>query len=254
MTEDNSALERLRHDLLTLDFKPLTRPPRSGSQRSNKENMWALRLYTGAIARFFCDILGSYLLLREAGFQAGSFLPARTLFEISASAYYVATKYPEELKRGNDPAWDFLYRVNGGSLYFHHIGQADMGTHQIPRPIAIKDMIGHLENQLGSLGAEKDWARHRYSFISEFTHPNAAALRQYLERDDRLKAFRFLNTAKIESGHLRHFVGGTAASFLPSLRSLLRQCDFKTVLKRFEPLGKRYLDAEAEHSPPLPDV
>ena len=49
-------------------------------------------------------------------------------------------------------------------------------------------------------------------------------------------------------GPQRGFVGGIAASFLSSLENLLRQCDFKTALKHFEPLGKRYLDAEAEHS------
>ena len=204
--EDNRALADVVDGLFRLPFKTLKRPvhkPDVG--RSEKELRWASRLFTCSSMGFFRDMLRSYLSIRKEKLDAISFLAARALFETTAMANYVQMHVQPLLKRKKyDRAWDLLYRASLGSYYAReHMSRRD---DTVERPIPL--LIGKAVKSLNSLDAQ---ASAEYSFLSEYSHPDAFALMHYVDLNSVPYSAQFRTYPDANVRYLRNTIGATVA-------------------------------------------
>jgi len=237
--EDNRDLADVVDGLFTLTFKPLKRPLYKANEgRSDKELRWASRVFACSSMGFFRDMLRSYLIIRKERLDAVSFLIARALFEATAMGNYVhAHVYPLLLRKKYDRAWDFLHRASLGSYYAReHISQPG-DTKQSPIPLEVGKAIKSLESMDAQVSAE-------YSFLSEFSHPDAFALMHYVDLNSITYSAQFRIYPNAHVGYLRNTVGATVAMAGIVYRELFMS-EMHTAKRLLEATMAKFLDAES---------
>lgn len=237
-SEDNQALIAVSKSLFDIEFKPLQRPPFKPEQgRSSNEVRWAVCVFVCSSLALFRDMLRSYLVVREQKLEAASFLLARALFETVAAANYVHEQVLPLVTRNRvERAWDLMCRASLGSYYAReHLGpRADRSER--PTPLDIGKAVKSLKRFDIHAGAE-------HSFLSEFSHPDAFALKHYVVMSADCAGFR-LYPPEENAPYLRNTVGGTVALAAIVYRSLFSLAELHTALKRFETIMATFLDAE----------
>src|SRR5207302_9280140 len=120
-------------------------------------------------------MLRSFLVLVWNGLTPASFLIARCLFEIGAHTYYVHKHFVQYFDAKDlESAWKFLHEINMGSRYM----QEEYGdkVEEWPSFVAPREIAKIIRTF-------DEWtnkqSRTEYSFLSEFAHPNMAALSHY---------------------------------------------------------------------------
>jgi hypothetical protein len=245
--EDNSALQSLATALLEIEFKALKRPayvPQSG--RSEKEVRWALRVFTCSSCSLFRDMLRSYLTVRDQKLEAASFLTVRLMFEVVAMGNYLRESIVLLLKNARlDRVWDVLYRANIGSYYILQSGHTPQGAEP---NIPLK--IGKAVSSLNKLtpGRPSGWAEREYSFLSEFSHPDAFALMHYSEMNGHSETVAFHTQPEADVGYLRDVVGATVGLFGIVYRRLFALAQLHTAHKLLERAIKAFLVAEEKRN------
>jgi len=187
---------------------------------------------------FFRDMLRSYLSVRERGLDAASFLIARALFEATAMTNYVVSHVSPLLARKRySRAWDFLLRASMGSYYFREHTTKPVNAPDHPMPLDIGKAVKSLERF--DVDASKE-----YSFLSEFSHPDALALRHYVQMNQALYSAEFRTYPQSHIAYLRNAVGGTVALAAVVYRSVSRMAEMRTTEKQFSNVMASLLDAE----------
>ena len=116
------------------------------------------------------------VVLAEASNTPSARILGRTLFELGAHAYYVKKHVKQHLDSGDlVNAWEFLTPVAAGSRYI-----AKFVPSNVPFPSSppISGVINCFSEIMPSS------AKERYEGLSEYCHPNAAALMQHTAADD----------------------------------------------------------------------
>jgi hypothetical protein len=189
---------------------------------------------------FFRDMLRSYLVAREQHLEAASFLIARALFEVTAMTNYVVNHVSPLLARKRYPrAWDFLVRASMGSYYLREHATKSVNAQEHPIPLDVGKAVKSLE--AFDINASKE-----YSFLSEFSHPDALALRHYVEMNRALYSAEFKEYPESHVGYLRNAVGGTVAIAGIVYRNAFEMAEMITIQRRFSSIMREFLDAEHE--------
>jgi hypothetical protein len=123
-------------------------------------------------------MLGTLIDLTERGHIPAAFVIARCLFEMGAHAYYVHKHVDQYLKEDDmETAWKFLSDINMGNLYMREKAKQNDPDDDFPIPRHIGKIIRCFDEFI------KGEATATYSFLSEFSHPNMAALSHYYKME-----------------------------------------------------------------------
>lgn len=242
--EDNSALSVLAKSLFEIEFKSLKRPTYTpGQGRSAKELRWAVRVFTCSSAGLFRDMLRSYLIVRDQKLEAASFLVMRLMFEIVAMANYLHQAIKPLLEQSKfGQAWEIIDRANIGSYYMIQQG------HKRPQGSepAIPLKVGKAVSSLNAMLPERDpgWAEIEYSFLSEFSHPDAFALMHYSEMNPQSDTVHFHADPEADVGYLRHIAGSIVALFGVIYLRLFDLAEMHTAKKLIKGMIGTFLAAE----------
>ena len=193
---------------------------------------------------FFRDMLRSYLVAREQHLEAASFLIARALFEVTAMTNYVVSHVSPLLARKRYPrAWDFLVRASMGSYYFREHATRSVDAPEHPIPLDVGKAVKSLE--AFDINASKE-----YSFLSEFSHPDALALRHYVEMNRSLYSAEFKEYPESHIGYLRNAVGGTVALASIVYQNAFAMAEMLTIQRKLSSIMGEFLAAEHEFTGP----
>lgn len=135
------------------------------------------KLYCFSMLSHFRELLNSLIVLSKAGHVPAVFILARCLYEIGAHYYYVQKHFKQYRNAKNaKEGWKFMESINMGSLYMKQKGAtSSSGPFLNPRDIGkIIRCFGEWPDKKRKGDAYED-----YSYLSEFTHPNMAALSHY---------------------------------------------------------------------------
>lgn len=174
---DQDKLENALQQLLQIAFPELQRPAVKGQDDPTEELVkWSARMYCYSLISHFREMLGSFIWAAKHGLIPASFVIGRCLFEMAAHAYYVhkhCVQYADKSDWG--AAWDFLQDINMGSRYMRE-EYGEENYEATPREIA--KIIRCFDEWIA-----RGRATTEYSFLSEFAHPNMAALSHYYRID-----------------------------------------------------------------------
>lgn len=237
--KDDAELRRVSERLFELEFKPLSRPKHDPSVgRSEKELRWALRLFACSSVSLFRDLLRSFVRVREENLTATSYLIMRAMFETVAMAHYLYDTIKPQLDRNRfDRAWDILHRANMGSYYM--LGKA---ATEPAKPLDVGKAIKRLDAMLPKQIA--GWAEREYSFLSEFSHPDAFALMHYLEMDLESQSAYFYKEPQADIGWMREIAGATLGLFSIVYRKLFEMAELRTAHKELTRIMSDFTNAE----------
>ncbi len=157
-------------------FPKLVRPPVGPDSDPTAELVtWGIRLYCFCVISHFRELQQSLLLLVENDRVPASLIITRSLFETAAHTYYV-NKHISQFLAPSDftAAWEFLSQLHIGSRYMRE--EYGEEAEEFPEPRKIAKIVQCFTEYM-KLARTKS----TYSFLSEFSHPNAAALSQYYE-------------------------------------------------------------------------
>ena len=123
--------------------------------------------------------IDSTLLLLDSGHVPAVFLCCRCLFEMAAHAYYTKKWATDHLAKKNyDGAWKFMLGIDQSSRYMKEKYK------KLP-PIELVEgpHIGKVINGFNEYFKEHgdNEAREKYSFLSEFCHPNSFAFTNHID-------------------------------------------------------------------------
>jgi hypothetical protein len=140
---------------------------------------WSMRVYAYSLLCQFREVLDSTVLLYDSGHVPAVFLCCRSLFEMAAHSYYTKKWVVDHLRKKNyDAAWKFMLGINQGSRYMK-------GKYEKLPPIELVDgpHIGRVINTFNEYFKEHgdNEAREKYSFLSEFCHPNSFAFTNHID-------------------------------------------------------------------------
>jgi hypothetical protein len=183
------SLVKLEGWLAAVEFKTLKRPQAKGDTRTEKEVRWALRVYIGTAFYLFRDMLRAYVMMLRENNQAGALLVVRMLLELAAQGSYIAQKMQEPLKAGDSNAcWEVLSQANVGSIHLRRHSEERKTLRKEGRerlePIQTEAALRALNRELANDAPDLRGAVfEKYSLLSEHSHPDAMALRQYVTLD-----------------------------------------------------------------------
>ena len=140
---------------------------------------WSMRVYAYSLLCQYREVLDSTLLLFDSGHVPAVFLCCRSLFEMAAHSYYTKKWATDHLQKKNyDAAWKFMLGINQGSRYMKEKYE------KLP-PIELVEgpHIGKVINGFNEYFKEHgdNEAREKYSFLSEFCHPNSFAFTNHID-------------------------------------------------------------------------
>lgn len=178
-----AALKIVHGELRSIKFPTLERPKVYNDEpRTLELRNWAARIYCFSLLSHFRELLNSLILLSKAGHVPALFIISRCLYEIGAHSYYVQkhVKQYRSAKNGSGE-WKFMQSINMGSLYMRDKTAASKDP--FPEPRDIGKIIRSFREWPG--GKSDEHVQEDYSYLSEYTHPNMAALTHYykLERN-----------------------------------------------------------------------
>jgi hypothetical protein len=154
-------------------------------------------------------------------------------------ANYVQMNVHPLLKRGKyDRAWDLLYRASLGSYYAReHVGQRE---DRLERPIPL-----HIGKAVQSLTSLDDQASAEYSFLSEYSHPDAFALMHYVDLNSVPYSAQFRIYPNANVGYLRNTIGATVAIASLVYRNLFIMSEMHTAGRLLEATMRKFRDTES---------
>jgi hypothetical protein len=237
------ALQDLSAELRSIKFHNLKRPLMR-TARSEQESRWALRVYLSCSIPLFCDMIQGYCSLSSAGNQAASFLPTRFVFELSAHAAHIRLSIAEPLKQKDfDGVWAILLRANVGTIYMnkHTEFAKERKTSDLAKvdPIRIETIIKSLDKIHPS---KKGAAFVDYSLLSEYSHPNAMALRQYFSADRKTEGALF-HPARWAPDATVHLLAAYSLLYVMSIKYLLQMAEMHTAGKTLDRAASKYMAA-----------
>lgn len=177
-----AALRIVQAELRKIAFPKLERPEAPISEPTIDLLNWAGKLYCFSMLSHFRELLNSFVLLVDEKHIPAVFIITRTLYEVGAHTYYVQKHVKQYRAAGSvKEEWKFMESINMGSLYMMEKKLDEKQPFSAPRE------IGKIIRSFGEWpdGKHKAHVHDAYSYLSEFTHPNMAALSHYytLERD-----------------------------------------------------------------------
>ena len=175
---DSARLLRIAEASLEgFKFPPLVRPNVPFDSAPTKDLVdWTIQLYSFSFLSQFRALLRGVIPLIEARNIPALRIIVRALFELGAHVYYVKKHVKQHLEAENREAtWNFLIPVGTSSLYT--ISPYPQESQLFPSSAHIGEMINCFNEII-----EGD-AANIYSLLSEFCHPNMAALRQHFQWD-----------------------------------------------------------------------
>src|SRR5437879_3694174 len=171
-----SQIDAASKQLSQIQLPELQRPAVGDQETPTLELVnWASQMYCFSLLAHFREMLRSFLVLIQNGFVPAGFVVARCLFEMAAHAHYTHKHAIQYMDAGNlQSAWEFLVEINMGSRYM----QEEYGD-QLANwpPFAAPREIAKVIRCFDEWTEGK--ATTEYSFLSEFAHPNMAALSNY---------------------------------------------------------------------------
>ena len=158
-------------------FPPLVRPNVPFNSAPTKDLVdWTIQLYSFSFLSQFRALLRGVIPLIEARNIPTLRIIVRALFELGAHSYYVRKHAKQHLDAKNlEATWDFLIPV--GTSVLSTISPYPQESQLFPSSAHIGEVINCF-NQI----MEGD-AANIYSLLSEFCHPDMAALRQHFQWD-----------------------------------------------------------------------
>ena len=139
------------------------------------------RMHAVALLAHARELLGSFILLVEHARWPASTAVARCLFELAASGVYFLHKLKPALETAD---YDEALRVVNLAMSSSRL----MNKYASPpwtESINVLTMVESLDKALVRKGVTSGRAQRSYSLLSEFSHPNAAALMLYLAVEGR---------------------------------------------------------------------
>ena len=130
------------------------------------------RMHAVALLAHARELLGSFILLVEHARWPASTAVARCLFELAASGFYFLHKLKPALETAD---YDEALRVVNLAMSSSRL----MNKYASPpwtESINVLTMVESLDKALVRKGVTSGRAQRSYSLLSEFSHPNAAAL------------------------------------------------------------------------------
>jgi hypothetical protein len=216
--------------MLAVPTPELARPKVAQDAPATEElAKWSMRVYAYSLLCQFREVLSSTLLLFDSGHVPAVFLCCRSLFEMAAHAYYTKKWATDHLAKKNyDEAWKFMLGINQGSRYMKE------KYDKLP-PIELVEgpHIGKVINTFNEYFKDHgdNEAREKYSFLSEFCHPNSFAFTNHIDftekKDDVVVTF-----AKPSPNICIQVLPDAWFSSMPllfSLNELLEACGDKTL-------------------------
>ena len=132
-----------------------------------------------------------------------------------------------------------LVRASMGSYYFREHTAKSINAEEHPIPLDVGKAVKSLE--AFDINASKE-----YSFLSEYSHPDALALRHYVEMNRALYSAEFKEDPESHVGYLRNAVGGTVALAGIIYRNAFAMAEMITIRKRFSSIMGEFLASEHE--------
>ena len=175
---DSARLLRIAEASLEgFKFPPLVRPNVPFDSAPTKDLVdWTIQLYSFSFLSQFRALLRGVIPLIEARNIPALRIIVRALFELGAHAYYVKKHVKQHLEAENlEATWNFLIPVGTSSLYT--ISPYPQESQLFPSSAHIEEVINCFDEIM-----EGD-AANIYSLLSEFCHPDMAALRQHFQWD-----------------------------------------------------------------------
>jgi hypothetical protein len=176
-TDSAQLLRIAAASLEELKFPPLVRPNVPFNSTPTKDLVdWAIQLYSFSSLSQFRALLRGVIPLMEARNIPALRLIVRALFELGAHSCYVKKHVKQHLEAKNlEAAWNFLIPVGTSSLYT--ISPYPPESQLFPSPAHIEKVIDCFNEIMEGEAADI------YSLLSEFCHPDMAALRQHYQWD-----------------------------------------------------------------------
>jgi hypothetical protein len=176
----------VRDSLSKIQFPSLTRPQVPDTNPNDELVYWGATVYGYAMLANVRELLRGVLLLSDERDAVGVYGLARQIFESTAHACYVS----RNLKNFSDRAewmraWKWLSKSIIGNLYVSQNAteiQQEFGIPipKIPEPLPLSSFINAYDKYQLQIHGKSD-ARQDYQFLSEFAHPNGAALQTYYQ-------------------------------------------------------------------------
>jgi len=190
---------------------------------------WSIRVYAYSLLCQFREVLDSTLLLFDSGHVPAVFLCCRSLFEMAAHSYYTKKWAADHIKKKNySAAWNFMLGINQGSRYMKEKYEKLPPIELVEGP-HISKVINGFNEYFKEHGDNE--AREKYSFLSEFCHPNSFAFTNHIafteKKDDVVVTF-----AKPSTNNCIQVLPDAWFSSMPllfSLNELLEACGDKTL-------------------------
>ena len=172
-TDSAQVLRIAEASLEELEFPPLVRPNVPFDSAPTKDLVdWTIQLYSFSFLSQFRALLRGVIPLIEARNIPALRIIVRALFELGAHSYYVKQRVKKHLQEKSLGAtWTFLIPVGTSSLYT--ISPYPQESQLFPSPAHIGEVINCFNEIM-----EGD-AATIYGLLSEFCHPDMAALRQH---------------------------------------------------------------------------
>ena len=176
------------------------------------------RMHAVALLAHARELLGSFILLVEHARWPASTAVARCLFELAASGFYFLHKLKPALETAD---YDEALRVVNLAMSSSRL----MNKYASPpwtESINVLTMVESLDKALVRKGVTSGRAQRSYSLLSEFSHPNAAALMLYLAVEGREVHIREspLKVDPVPGAHIWLYAVLTSARDLLSLYGL----------------------------------
>jgi hypothetical protein len=175
---DSAQLLRIAEaSLEELKFPPLVRPNIPFDSAPTKDLVdWTIQLYSFSFLSQFRALLRGVIPLIESRNIPTLRIIVRALFELGAHSYYVKKHVKQHLEAKNlEATWKFLIPVGTSSLYT--ISPYPQESQMFPSSAHTGEVINCFNEIM-----EGD-AGNIYSLLSEFCHPDMAALRQHFQWD-----------------------------------------------------------------------
>ena len=169
---------------LAVQTPTLPRPKvAQGAPATEELAKWSMRVYAYSLLCQFREVLDSTLLLFDSGHVPAVFLCCRSLFEMAAHSYYTKKWAVDHLRKKNyDAAWDFMLGINQGSRYMKDKYKKLPPIELVEGP-RIGAMINTFNEYFNEHGNNEAW--ERYSFLSEFCHPDSFAFTNHIDSTEK---------------------------------------------------------------------
>ncbi|MGB2886276.1 MAG: hypothetical protein WBC04_01135 [Candidatus Acidiferrales bacterium] len=172
-TDSAQLLRIAAASLEELEFPPLVRPNVPFNSAPTKDLVdWTMQLYSFSFLSQFRALLRGVIPLMEARNIPALRIIVRALFELGAHSYYVKKHVKQHLEANNlEATWDFLIPVGTSSLYT--ISPYPLESQLFPSPAHSGQVINCFNEIMEGNAADI------YSLLSEFCHPDMAAIKQH---------------------------------------------------------------------------